>query len=54
MNAGSVFTILIPTTEVAYTCRGAKRQVHIVLNIRYNCLGPSMTIMVLVYTLHRL
>jgi hypothetical protein len=54
MNAGSVFAILILTTEVAYICRGAKRQAHITLNIRCNCLGPSMTIMTLVHSMHHM
>jgi hypothetical protein len=41
MNAGSVFAILILTTEVAYTCRGAKSQAH-------------MTIMTLVHSMHHM
>jgi hypothetical protein len=54
MNVGSVFTILILTTKVAYTCRGAKRQAHITLDIRYDCLCPSMTIMMLVHSMHHM
>jgi hypothetical protein len=54
MNAGSVFAILILTTEVAYTCRCAKGQAHITLNIRCDCLGPSMTIMTLVHSMHHM
>jgi hypothetical protein len=52
MNAGSVFAILILTTKMAYTCRGAERQAHITLNIRCDCLCPSMTIMTLVHSIH--
>jgi hypothetical protein len=54
MNAGSVFAILILTTEVAYTCKGAERQAHITLNIRCACLSPSMTIMTLVHSMHHM
>jgi hypothetical protein len=54
MNAGSIFTILILTTEVAYTCRGVERQPHIALNMRCDCLCPSMTIMALVHSMHQL
>jgi hypothetical protein len=54
MNAGSVFTILILTMEVAYTWRGAERQAHITLNIRCECLGPNMTIMTLVHSMHHM
>jgi hypothetical protein len=54
MNAGSVFAILILTTEVAYTCRCAKGQAHITLNIRCSCLRPSMTIMTLVHSMHHM
>jgi hypothetical protein len=50
MNVGSVFAILILTTEVAYTCRDTERQAHITLNIRCDCLCPSMTIMTLVHS----
>jgi hypothetical protein len=54
MNAIRVFAILILTTEVAYTCRCAERQAHITLNIRCDCLGPSMTIMTLVHSMHHM
>jgi hypothetical protein len=54
MNAGSVFAILILTTEVSYTYRGAERQAHITLNIRCDCLCPSMTIMMLVHSMHHM
>jgi hypothetical protein len=54
MNAKSVFTILILTTKVAYTCRDAERQAHIILNMRCDCLCPSMTIMTLVHSMHQL
>jgi hypothetical protein len=54
MNAGSVFAILILTTEVAYTCRGIERQVHITLDIRCDCLCPSMTIMTLIHSMHHM
>jgi hypothetical protein len=54
MNAGSVFAILILITEVAYTCRGAERQAHITLNIRCDYLGPNMTIMMLVHSMHHM
>jgi hypothetical protein len=54
MNAGSVFTILILTTDAAYTSRGAERQAHITLNIRCDCLCPSMTIMMLVHSMHHM
>jgi hypothetical protein len=54
MNAGSVFAILILTTEVTYTCRGAERQAHITLNIRCDCFCPSMTIMTLVHSMHHM
>jgi hypothetical protein len=54
MNAGNVFAILIVTTEVAYTCRGTERQVHITLNIRCDCLCPSMTIITLVHSMHHM
>ena len=54
MNVESVFAILILTIEVAYTCRSAERQAHITLNIRCDCLGPSMTIMALVYSMHHM
>jgi hypothetical protein len=40
--------------EVAYTCRGAERQAHIILNIRCDCLYPSMTIMPLVHSMHHM
>jgi hypothetical protein len=43
MNARSIFVILILTTEVAYTCRGAERHAHITLNRRCDCLCSSMT-----------
>ena len=33
MNVGSVLAILIFTMEVAYTYRGAERQVHIILDV---------------------
>jgi hypothetical protein len=36
MNAGSVFAILILTTQVAYTCRCVECQAHITLNIRWD------------------
>ena len=54
MNTGSVSVILILTMEVAYTCRSTKCQATITLNIRCNCLGPSMTIMTLVYSMHHM
>jgi hypothetical protein len=54
MNTRSVFAILILTTEVAYTCRGAERQAHITLNMRCDCRCPSMTIMALVHSMHEL
>jgi hypothetical protein len=54
MNAGSVFAILILITEVAYTYRGVERQAHIILNIRCDCLCPSMTIMMLVHSMHHM
>jgi hypothetical protein len=54
MNAGSVFVILILTTKVAYTYRGVERQAHITLNIRCDCFCPSMTIMMLVYSMYQL
>jgi hypothetical protein len=54
MNAGSIFAILILTTEVAYTCRCAECQAHITFNIRCDCLGPSMTIMTLVHSMHHM
>jgi hypothetical protein len=54
MNAGSVFTILILTMDVAYTSRGAKRQAHITLNIRCDCIYPSITIMMLVHSMHHM
>ena len=54
MNAGSIFAISILTIEVAYTCRGAEYQAHITLNIRCDYLGPSMTIMTLVYSMHHM
>jgi hypothetical protein len=41
MNARSVFAILILTTEVAYTCRGAECQAHIILDMRCDCLSLS-------------
>jgi hypothetical protein len=54
MNASSVFAILIVTTEVAYACRGVERQAHIILDMRCDCLCPSMTIMMLVHSMHQL
>jgi hypothetical protein len=54
MNAGSVFAILILTTEVTYTYRGVERQAHIILNIRCDRLCPSMTIMTLVHSMHHM
>jgi hypothetical protein len=54
MNAGSVFAILIFTTEVVYTCCSAEGQAHITLNVRCDCLGPSMTIMMLVHSMHHM
>jgi hypothetical protein len=54
MNVGSVFAILILTTEVAYTCRYAERQAHVTLNIGCECLCPSMTIMMLVHFMHHM
>jgi hypothetical protein len=54
MNAGSVFAILILTTEVAYTCRGAECQAHITLNIICDCLCSSMTIITLVHSMHHM
>jgi hypothetical protein len=54
MNAGSVFAILILTMEVAYICRGAKHQAHIILNIRCDYFYPSMTIMMLVHSMHHM
>jgi hypothetical protein len=54
MNAGSVFAIMILTTKVAYTCRAAERQIQIILNIRCDCLCPSMTIMTLVHSIHHM
>jgi hypothetical protein len=54
MNAGSAFAVLILTMEVAYTCRGVERQAHITLNIRCDCLCPSMTIMTLVHSMHHM
>jgi hypothetical protein len=54
MNASSVFAILIFTTEVAYTCRGAEHQAHITLNMRCDSLCPSMTIVTLIHSMHQL
>jgi hypothetical protein len=54
MNAGSIFAILILTTEVAYTYRVTERQAHIILNIRCDCLCPSVTIMTLVHSMHHM
>jgi hypothetical protein len=54
MNAGRIFAILILTTEVANTYRGEECQAHITLNIRFDCLGPSMTIMTLVHSMHHM
>ena len=54
MNAGSVFTVLIFTSEVANTCGGAECQANITLNIRSDCLSPSMTIMTLVHSMHHM
>ena len=54
MNAGSIFVIPILTTEVAYTYRGVERQAHITLDLRCDCLCPSMTIMALVHSMHQL
>jgi hypothetical protein len=54
MNAGSAFAVLILTMEVAYTCRVVERQAHITLNIRCDCLCPSMTIMTLVHSMHHM
>jgi hypothetical protein len=39
---------------MAYTCRGMERQAHITLNIRCDCLCPSMTIMTLVHSMHHM
>ena len=54
MNIRSVFTILILTMEMAYTSRGTERQVHIALNIRCDFLCSSMTIMILVHSMHHM
>jgi hypothetical protein len=54
MNVGSVFAILILTKEVAYTCGCVERQASITLNIRCDCLCPSMTIMTLVHSMHHM
>ena len=54
MNMGSVFAILILTTEVAYTCRSVECQAYITLNIRCDSLGPSMTIITLIRSMHHM